>query len=154
MTMISLDSVEWEEFNIKDIFDIFTGYLINNNIIKDGFDPRITATNNNNGIAIFTNKLSSNARYFSNFISISFLGSVFYQEYKASLDMKIHGIKPKNIKLNKYIALFLIPCIKKFTFNYNYGYQLSTSILKTQKLKLPIDTQGNPNWRFMEEYIK
>lgn len=150
-----LASVEWREFKISDIFDIYTGALINQNEIKQGKIPRITATDLSNGIAFFTDDLEhKNFRTLENFISISFLGSVFYHKNKASLDMKIHGIKIKNKELNYNIALFLIPLIKKFAFKYSYGYQLSTSVLKNQKLLLPIDSKGNPNYSFMESYMK
>lgn len=150
-----LTSVEWREFKISDVFDVYTGALIHQNDIKIGKIPRITATDVNNGVALFTDDIKhKNFRILENFISISFLGSVFYQSKKVSLDMKIHGIKIKNKELNYYSALFLIPLIKKFTFKYSYGYQLSTSVLKNQKIQLPIDSKGNPNWQFMENYMK
>ncbi|MCE3038218.1 restriction endonuclease subunit S [Helicobacter anatolicus] len=150
-----LENIEWKEFKISEIFEIHTGALIHQKDIKVGTIPRITATDFNNGVAFFTNYIKhKNFRTLENFISISFLGSVFYQPKKVSLDMKIHGIKAKNKEFNHYLALFLIPLIKKFTFKYCYGYQLSTSVLKNQKLLLPVDSTGNPNWEFMENYMK
>ncbi len=152
---LSLNDVEWKEFKIKEIFTIFTGSLIKKELMKEGIIPRITATDVNNGIALFTDSVSDKKfKKHSNFISISFLGSVFYQQNEVSLDMKIHGIKIKNKELNKEIALFLIPLIKNFTFKFSYGYQLSTSMLKIQKLMLPVDKNGTPNWTFMEDYIQ
>lgn len=152
MSKLKLTDVEWGEFKVGDIFEIFTGSLIDNP--KSGTIPRITATDVNNGVAMFTSRYEEKARYFSNFISVSFLGSVFYHKDTVSLDMKIHGIKPCRYELKSESALFLIPLIKNFSFKYSYGYQLSTRILVNQKLKLPIDFQGQPNWQFMEDYIK
>ena len=84
------------------------GALVNQSEFSNGKIPRITATDLNNGIAFFTQNVENkNFRTLENFISISFLGSVFYQKNKVSLDMKIHAIKPKNKELNVYIALFL-----------------------------------------------
>ena len=152
---LKLEKLEWKEFVIGEIFDIYTGAIINQDFIKTGLIPRITATDLNNGIACFTSDLKhKNFRALENFISISFLGSVFYQRGRVSLDMKIHAIKPKNRELNAHIALFLIPLIKNFTFKYMYGYQLSTRILKNQKILLPTDPKGNPNWEFMENYMR
>lgn len=151
----SLNSIEWKEFKINDLFEVFTGATIRQNELIQGKIPRITATDSNNGIAFFTQEtLQHNFKKFKNFISISFLGSVFYQPNEVSLDMKIHGLKIKGKELNAYIALFLIPLIKKFSFKYAYGHQLSTSILKTQKLKLPTDLNGNPHYEFMEKYMR
>lgn len=152
MSKLKLTDVEWGEFKVGDIFEIFTGSLIDNP--KSGTIPRITATDVNNGVAMFTSRYEEKARYFSNFISVSFLGSVFYHKDTVSLDMKIHGIKPCRYELKSESALFLIPLIKNFSFKYSYGYQLSTRILVNQKLMLPINFQGQPNWQFMEDYIK
>ena len=152
---LSLESVQWGEFKICDLFEIYTGALINQNEFSNGKIPRITATDANNGFAFFTENIESKKfRTLANFISISFLGSVFYQKNRVSLDMKIHAIKPKNKELNVHIALFLIPLIKNFTFKYMYGYQLSTQILKIQKIMLPIDSKGNPHWGFMESFMR
>ena len=150
-----LNNIEWKEFKISEIFNIFTGATIRQSDLIKGKIPRITATNLNNGIAFFTQETNNyNFKKFKNFISISFLGSVFYQPKEVSLDMKIHGIKIKDRELNTHIALFLIPIIKRFSFKYAYGYQLSTSILKAQKLQLPVNSKGQPNWEFMENFMR
>lgn len=150
-----LNNIEWKEFKISEIFNIFTGATIRQSDLIKGKIPRITATNLNNGIAFFTQETNNyNFKKFKNFISISFLGSVFYQPKEVSLDMKIHGIKIKDRELNTHIALFLIPIIKRFSFKYTYGYQLSTSILKAQKLQLPVNSKGQPNWEFMENFMR
>lgn len=142
---------KYSVFNVEDIFDLFSGALISSDKLRTGDIPRITATSNNNGIAMFTNEVNdNNFRLFENFISISFLGDVFYQKNKVSLDMKIHGIKPKEIELNKYIAHYLIPLIKNFSKKYSYGNQLSMRLLKRQKIMLPIKKDNSPDWLFME----
>lgn len=149
------ENKKYKEFKVEDVFKIVTGSLIEpKNIIK-GTIPRITATDNNNGIALFTDvSTSSKYRIYENFISVSFLGSVSYQKNKVSLDMKIHGLRPHNKDLNENIALFLVPLIKKFSSKYSYGYQLSTSVLKKQRLMLPVNDDLNPDWDFMEYYVK
>lgn len=145
----------YKPFVMEDIFDLFTGALISNDKIEKGNIPRITATENNNGIALFTKEIDDkNFRTFDNFISISFLGDVFYQQNKTSLDMKIHGIKPKNKELNKYIAQFLIPLLRNFSSKYSYGNQLSMRLLKRQKVNLPITSQNKPDWEYMEHQGK
>lgn len=155
MNKVSLEDVKWKEFNITELFDIVTGALISKEKIQSGRIPRITATDQNNGIAMFTNDIDdSSFKTYSNFISVSFLGSVFYQKSKVSLDMKIHGLILKNYTLNSRIARFFIPLIKKFAIKYSYGNQLSTSVLKRQKMLVPVNERGQPNWDFMEEYIK
>lgn len=151
---IKYKNVNWKVFEVKDLFEIFTGATIKKDLVDRGFLPRITATDLDNGVAMFTKKIENkNFKKYSNFISISFLGSVFYQKKEVSVDMKIHGIKIKNRELNEEIALFLIPLIKKFAFKFNYGYQLSMNILKKQKIILPVDENGNPNYKYMQDFI-
>ncbi len=151
---MKLTDREWKEFVIEDIFDIYTGATIKQDEFQEGAIPRITASDANNGVSMFTDNLGSqNYRKVTNFISISFLGSVFYQPCEVSLDMKIHGIKLKNRDFKENLALFLIPLIKQFTFKYNYGYQLSSSVLRKQKIMLPVDDNKNPDFLFMEQYV-
>ena len=64
--------------------------------------------------------------------------------------MKIHAIKGKNIEFNRYNSAFLIRVIKQFAEKYAYGNQLSISILKQQKIMLPIDQNKIPDWEFRE----
>jgi len=146
-----IEEKEYLVFNVEDVFELFSGSLISNDKLKEGEIPRITATSNNNGITLFTDEVNdNNFRVYENFISISFLGNVFYQKNKVSLDMKIHGIKPKDTNLNRYIAHYLIPLIKNFSSKYSYGNQLSMRLLKRQRIMLPIKKDNSPDWVFME----
>ncbi len=40
------------------------------------------------------------------------------------------------------------------TYRYNYGLARTLSRIKKEKIKLPIDNEGEPDWLFMENYIK
>lgn len=90
---------------------------------------------------------------YENFISVSFLGTIFYHPYQASLDMKVHCLKLKEKSLNLYIALFLIGIIKKKVSYFAYNDQLSSSILPEVSILLPVKN-SQPNWEYMENYIK
>lgn len=134
---------EWKEFRIGKIFSVSTGALIPKEILIKGKIARITATDNNNGIFDFYEKVQhKNYREISNFISISFLGSVFYHPYTASLDMKIHAIQIPNIELNRYVAEFLVLCFKRMAASFSYGDQLSSTDLPKKKILLPINDYG------------
>ena len=65
------------------------------------------------------------------FISVSFLGTVFYHPYKASLDMKVHSLKLKSKELNEYIDTIRSRC-----------YALESEMLSL-KLHLTVDTFVN-----------
>ena len=91
---------------------------------------------------------------FKNFISVSFLGGVFYHPHQVSIDMKVHVLIPREIKLNECIAQFIIVLIKNNLLHSSYGNQLSSTDLPRIKIMLPIDSAGNPNWQYMEDFIK
>ena len=57
--------------------------------------------------------------------------------------------------LNKRTAMFIIPLLKIQMEKFNWGGNGATlSRLKRTKMLLPTDSKGDPNWRFMEDYIK
>ena len=150
-----LENVSWKEFEIGKIFKVTTGNLISKNLLKKGQIARITATDNNNGIYDFYQKINDkNYRELSNFISVSFLGSVFYHSYSASLDMKIHAIQLPNKELNKFLAGFIVLCLKRTVSTFSYGDQLSSSDLPKKKILLPATPTGEPDYAFMEAFMR
>lgn len=151
----NLKNVEWGEFEIGNIFTVSTGNLLPKHLLKKGKTPRITAKDSNNGIFDFYQKVNhKNYRELSNFISVSFLGSVFYHCYAASLDMKIHALQTKEYDLNKYLAEFIIFCLKRTVSISSYGNQLSSSDLPKKKIFLPITSKREPDYAFMEQYMR
>lgn len=154
----------WKEFRVGDLFEtengkrVPTGAYVKKDVLfnNPGNIPRITVKGVNNGIDghYSENIDNSNYRICNNFISVSFLGDCFYQKYKASLDMKVHCLKPLNINLNDFIAIFIITVLKKEMSVYSYGDQLNSETLKDMSLKLPAKDDDTPDFDYMEEFIK
>ena len=162
--MEKIDISKWKGFQIKDFcvterkgkkLQVPTGAWMAKKKLKKGDIPRITVSNYNNGITGFYEYSNdSDYRVFSNFISVSFLGTVFYQPNEASLDMKVHCIKPIDIDLNIYTASFLVSIIRKSITNYAYNDQLSSAVLSELMVKLPSTSDGSPDWKFMESCMR
>lgn len=153
--MIDFKHRKWLEFKIEDVFIINTGAHISTRNLKKGDTPRISASGNNNGIiGYFFHPDNPNYRVQRNFISVSFLGSVFYHPYRASLDMKIHALRLKHIELNKNLAHFLIFFIERMASIYSYGNQLSSSDLPRKKIILPVGVDNQPDFSYMEVCMK
>lgn len=159
-----VDTSCWKEFRIKDIFEtqkknsviqVPTGASIPKNFLETGNIPRITVSNYNNGITGYYKKIDSpNYRMYENFISVSFLGTVFYHKNLSSLDMKVHCLKPLYLTLNEDIALFLVSIIKKAILKFKYSDQLSSKVLPELVIKLPVNELGSPDWEYMRNYIR
>ena len=144
----------WKEFKLNQIFKITTGACVNKQELEKGKIRRISVKGINNGIQGYFKTINSkNYREEENFISFSFLGTCFYHPYKASLDMKVHCLKPLNYTLNKYSGLFLVNIFKKSYYGV-FSDQISSSDLKNEYISLPIDKSGNPDWEYMENTIK
>lgn len=162
MNKMNLEDLEWKEFKIGEIFkledreqkQVPTGAYIKKEYLRKGSVPRITVTSTNNGIDDFWETEHKNNRCFENFISVSFLGTVFYQKEQASLDMKVHCLKPINIELNEHTGLFLVTAIGKSLKTSTYSDQISSKVLAGLSIKLPVDETGNPDFSYMELYMK
>lgn len=157
-----VDTTNWKSFKIKDLFvtikknnqlQVPTGASVNKKDLIDGEIPRITVTNFNNGISGYYSIANDNKKYriFENFISVSFLKTVFYHPYKASLDMKVHCLQLKDEKLrdNYFINLFLVTILKE-SLSGNYADQISSKLLPDLFIKLPSTDSDTPDWSYME----
>lgn len=161
-----LNSVKWKSFKISDVFktipagknlQVPTGCNVPKQDLKEnGKTPRITVTDLNNGVYSYYDYIGSkkeNYRVYENFISVSFLGSIFYQESKASLDMKVHCLKLKDRELTLNLAVFLISCIKHSLQYSSYGDQISSTVLPSLEFMLPVNDDDKINWDFMNNYF-
>ena len=162
--MAKIDTSGWKEFRVGDLFEtecsgkstrVPTGAWVATKILSDGEIPRITVSGVNNGVVGYYADIDDdNYRVYKNFISVSFLGTVFYQAGRASLDMKVHCLKPIDIELTDTVAEFLVTMIRNAIRRYVYQDQLSSTILPTVKILLPVDADGNPNWVYMDKYMR
>ena len=81
-------------------------------------------------------------------------GSVGYANY---MDQDFIGSTTTSIgynpKLNKYNAMFIITIIDQEKYKFSYGRKYRAHIEETM-VKLPVDSYGDPDWLYMENYIK
>ena len=50
--------------------------------------------------------------------------------------------------------MFIITVIQKEKYRFSYGRKWGKEKMLQSKIKLPPDENGNPNWQYMENYIK
>ena len=154
---LSLNDVEWKKFKIKEIFKIkkVKGRPIEN--YDKGKIPYASTSSVNNAIINFIHT-EENIINKGKSISIDpIAGKAFYHDY----DFIGRGYSGASInvlynnRLNKYSGLFLCKAIEKTSSNKaSYGYLFNSKRLENGAILLPIDEKGNPNWQFMEDYIK
>lgn len=60
--------------------------------------------------------------------------------------------------LHKECILFVVALLnsysQRFGNRYNYDNQFRENNFQKEIIKLPVDSNGNPDWQFMEDYIK
>jgi len=154
---LSLNDVEWGEFKIKDIFTVENCKAYHKENLECAIcgTPYITRTSLNNGL---DDIIKNNKNYKINRSNSISLGAenadFFYQEFKYITGNKMYSIYNKNI--NKSIGLFLVQTFRTSIKNCGFGYGkgLTGTRFKDRIVLLPIDRDKNPNWQFMEDYIK
>ena len=151
---VNLNIDTWEQFSFDNIFDIKRGeskYIVD---LKRGDIPYISATSDNNGVSYYVKSANNTG----NKITLSYdgtIGEAFCQKRDFFASEKVAVLELKKKVLNPYLAMFLIAVIRVLKFRYNYGFKWSIdSRMKKTQIKLPIDNNGDPDWQFMEDYIK
>lgn len=150
---ITLQTPHWNWFHLNDLFDIKKGKRLTKEDMRSGQTPFIGSTELDNGVTAFIDKKPIHK---SGTISVTYNGSVaeaFYQpqDFWASDDVNV--LYPK-FSLNQYTALFLTTVIRKEKYRYNYGRKWHLERMRESKIKLPVNAKGDPDWKYMENFIK
>lgn len=158
MSKLTLDSVEWREFRIKDLFELRLSKGDNQaNLLDEGDMPLVSSGLNINGISKFIKEGDGKSELFDgNILTVDMFGKAFYHEYNffSVSHGRINILIPK-FKMTKFMAVFIVAEIdKNFSNVFSYNRMCSQKRLCSSKILLPIDSNGNPNWKFMEDYIK
>lgn len=128
----------------------------------EGEVPLITASAYNNGRTSMIDMdfaIDRKKKLNENKITIDMFCNVFYHQYEYFSDDNVHTLIFSNNKYdcyynNPYINLFLLTVISLLKSKFMYGRQVRLKRLENLYIKLPVDSDGNPDWQFMEDYIK
>ena len=81
--------------------------------------------------------------------------NAFYQGYKFKCDDNISVLNLDNsVSQSKYIYLFLVVALSRLKEKYSYAKQVRPHRLTRERLLLPIQSDGTPDWEFMSTYMK
>lgn len=111
--------------------------------------PYVSASSLNNGVTDFiSNPLFTNK---NKLVVTTFCDAYYIEcEFTASDEMVLLNHE----KLNKYSGLFIAQAIKSNKNKYAFGRKAFSKRLQEQMILLPIDEKGEPNWKYMENYVK
>lgn len=119
----SLESLQWGEFVVSEIFEVkATKNGIDKNKLsgKKGKIQYITRTENQNGIDDFIAEQENHLKNESNVIIIGLdTQTAFYHNSKFYTGQNIQILK--NVNLNQYNALFMIQALRNLMTKFNWG---------------------------------
>ena len=148
-----IDISRWELYKISDLFNVQKGKRLTKADMKDGKIRFIGASAINNGITAY---ISNDEHLHSqNTITLSYNGSIgeaFYQDeiFWASDDVNV--LYPK-FEMNREIAFFIIPLLKTAGKRYAFVDKWKKEDMEKSKILLPADIDGNPDYKYMENYV-
>jgi len=149
---------EWKEFRIGDLFDV---QLSKWDIKLDEVDkwniPLISSWEANNGIVWYiSEKWDGKASIFQwNTLTVDMFCNAFYQinSFYAVSHWRVNILSAK-CRFNQYIWLFLVTLIRQEQLKYSYGRAVYSNETQNMIIKLPVNSEGNPDREYMENYIK
>lgn len=153
--LIPLADKQWKAFFVGEIFTISAGKRLTKADMDSGDIPFIGATDSNNGITSWV--ATPNASFDKNVLGVNYNGSVvenFYHVYGCVFSDDVKRLHLKNYMDNKYILLFFKTVLLLQKTKYTYGYKFNGKRMERQKILLPVNENGTPDYDYMEKYSK
>lgn len=153
-----LEEKNWKDFKLTDLFEIRKGNQNNMSSLEQGTIPLVSAKKIDNGYKGFVSENNKSA-FDGCCITLNNdgdggAGIAYYQPYKMLLDSHVTALYSKCKLLNKYNSIFIASAITKQRNRFGHGYSINNSRMKNFRFMLPVDSNGNPDYEYMEQYTK
>lgn len=146
---------EWREFFVSEIFTkIQRGKRLTKGNQQNGEVPYVSSTAANNGVDNFIGN-SKGVRIFENCLTLANSGSVgstFFHHYTFVASDHVTALILE--RPNKYIYLFLSGIIRRLEEKYSFNREINDKRIQREKILLPVNSDGLPDWQFMEDFMK
>ncbi len=144
----------WKEFSLSELFDISGSKTTKVEELENygpGCYPYVTTKASNNGVDGFYDFYTEEGNCLV--IDSAVLGYCTYQALPFSASDHVEVLRPK-FKMNQNIGLFFATIINLDTYRYSYGRKRSQKQIKKDIVRLPVDSNGNPDWKYMNDFIE
>lgn len=151
-----IDIDKWKYFELGYLFNIETGTDLIYQEQEVGKYPVVGHNETNNGITCYIKKLPHRKLYNHNkTISLGDRGCfiAYVQPHDFYIGTRVKALISKSPLANIWNLQFISTIINQEKFKYNYGRNATDKIPRI-KIKLPITSDGDLDWQFMEDYIK
>lgn len=158
--IMKLNTEEWEWFSVENFCEYpYKAKAYNANELTECLsnDPKailyVTRTDVNNGCKGYVVNDGFEAVERGNAITIGDTTSTIFYQNKDFI-CGDHMVVLRSKFFNIYTGLFITALLNKERFRYNYGRAFTMDIIAKTRIKLPVTPSGEPDWKFMEDYIK
>lgn len=153
--MLRLDERRWQKFDLQDVFPfIQRGKRLKTADHMLGRIPYISSSAVNNGVDGFIGN-KRNIRKYKNCLTLANSGSVgksFYHCYEFIASDHVTALQSPH--LNKYSYLFIATLLDRLKEKYSFNREINDYRINKEKILLPVNDTGIPDYSFMEQYIK
>lgn len=165
--MKSVDTIKWKHFKLCDLFD-----KLDLKCKKKGFNkafdistekndefslPLVNAKHSNNGIMYYGRKADFDYAEMTLDVvadGAASTGDVYPQPQETGVLYNAYLIKPKIDGISNLVLCFLATVVQKcIKHKYGYDNKAGWSKVKNEQISLPVDEDGEPDWKFMENYM-
>lgn len=159
--MARIDTCAWKPFIVGDLFDIHPtkAYkMINAQLMDDGDNPVVVNSSYNNGIGGYSTQNATEKGGIVTFSDTTTADAIFYQPYDFVGYPHVQGMYPTGeyaAKWEENRLLFFVAAFKKAAVlrGFDYGYKFTREIASAMKVPLPVDSSGEPDWAYIDEYM-
>ena len=158
--IMKLNTQDWKWFSVENFCEYpYKAKAYNANELTECLsnDPKailyVTRTDVNNGCKGYVVNDGFEAIERGNAITIGDTTSTIFYQNKDFI-CGDHMVVLRSKFFNIYTGLFITALLNKERFRYNYGRAFTMDIIAKTRIKLPTTPSGEPDWKFMEEYIK
>ena len=150
-----IDVYGWKSFLISDLFTVLKGSRLTKKDKIDGSINFVSTSISNNGVI---NKIGNSEHIHpGNTMVVVYdghaTGRAYYQDEPYWASDSVNVLYPK-FRLNKYIGLYLVPIFEKVGEKFVYTDKWNQEKMIKTEIYLPITSTGEPDWQYMEDYMK
>lgn len=154
------DIREWHEFRVEELFDSIYKVASYDDSELERVDmwskktvPYVTRTDLDNSVKSLVSSTGLANIEAGNAIVIGDTTStISYQP--GPFVAGEHIIAARAEWMNKYTGLFVTCLLRQERYRYSYGRAYKLDSIRNTELRLPVTSDGKPDWQWMENYIK
>ena len=159
---MSLNIESWKPFRIGEVFNIFNGKGVTQEEIEanPGDFPTVQSGDENNGIIGYMDLEYAKSVGYTyttepclTVARSGTAGSIHFLKNGCIVGDSAKILQTKD-KVTETCYMFLATILKALRYKYSYGRKVTEGKYLEEVIKLPVNSCGEPDWNYMEQYIK